>query len=339
MTSQPLIPLSDATLPLFIGVDVGGTSIKVGVVDDRGATLGFTRVSTEPYQPGEQAVARVGVALAAMLEDREIDRTLIRGVGLGSPGTMDIPTGMLLEPPNLYAWHQFPIRDTMQSVLGLPVTFANDGAAAAYGEFWLGAGREDPSIVMLTLGTGVGGGIIHRGRSIDGEHSHGSECGHVIIDSRPDARVCSCGQPGHLEAYASATAVVARTREALQRGRSSTLEHVTSELTALDVAEAAAAGDALALEIVDETADYLAIGIVSVVHTIDPNMVILGGAMNFGGMASAVGRRFLARIQSQFRAKTFPTLAERTKIDFAALGGDAGYLGAAGLARSAHKDP
>lgn len=340
MTSQPITAMADAQPPLFLGIDVGGTSIKIGVVDNVGATLGFTRVDTKPRRPADEAVARVQAAVDELLEKLQIARSELKWVGLGSPGTMDIPAGMLLEPPNLYAWHQFPLRDAVSQAIGLPVAFANDGAAAAYGEFWLGSGKEDASIVMLTLGTGVGGGIIHHNRSIDGEHSHGSECGHVIIDSRPDARVCSCGQSGHLEAYASATAVAKIAQEAIEMGAESQLRDRLAggeSMSALMVAEAAAAGDELARLLVIETADWLAIGIVSLVHTIDPTTVILGGAMNFGGQDAPLGREFLDRIRDQFRKKTFPALARSTQIEFASLGGDAGYLGAAGLARSAHQ--
>ena len=337
MTEQPIISLSQAKTPVYIGIDIGGTSIKIGLVDSVGATLGFERVDTEPHRPPSEAVARIGRAVAKLLEEAGLSIDDLPAAGLGSPGTMDIPSGMLLEPPNLYAWHQFPLRDAVGEAVGLPVAFANDGAAAAYGEFWIGAGKDDPSIVMLTLGTGVGGGIIHHNRSIDGEHSHGSECGHVIIDTRPDARICSCGQAGHLEAYASATAVVERTKVLLEQGRASTIRSRLDggeELTSLLVAEEAEGGDELAYDVVLETADSLAIGIVSLVHTIDPTKVILGGAMNFGGADHDLGRRFLHRVTEQFRRKTFPALAENTKIEFAALGGDAGYLGAAGLARS-----
>ena len=341
MTSQPITAVVDAESPLFLGIDVGGTSIKIGVVDDQGATLGFSRVDTKPRRPADEAVERTRQAVDGLLADLHVVRSELKWVGLGSPGTMDIPAGMLLEPPNLYAWHQFPLRDAVSNALDLPVAFANDGAAAAYGEFWLGSGRNDASIVMLTLGTGVGGGIIHHNRSIDGEHSHGSECGHVIIDSRPSARVCSCGQTGHLEAYASATAVVKRAQEAIEQGGESSLAERLSEgepLTALMVSEAAEDGDPMAHELVMETADWLAIGVVSLVHTIDPTKVILGGAMNFGGQDTPLGREFLARIQSQFQAKTFPALARSTQIEFASLGSDAGYLGAAGLARVAYQN-
>jgi glucokinase len=253
---------------------------------------------------------------------------------------MDIPAGMLIQPVNLKGWDNFPIRDRLAHHCGLPVSFANDAAAAAYGEFWIGSGQAFHSMVLLTLGTGIGCGIIIGDCSIDGENSHGAECGHIIIDCSEGARVCGCGQPGHLEAYASATAVVKRTEEALRAMRTSSLTRrmaAGEALTPLLLAEEAEAGDHLSLEIILETARYLGIGIVSLLHTIDPNGVLLGGAMTFGGSQSELGRRFLARIKQEIDRRAFPLLAERIVLDYASLGGDAGFIGAAGIARVDHQ--
>lgn len=334
--SRVLVPVAQATAPFYVGVDVGGTSIKIGVVDDLGRLLGFERIPTEPQRPGAEAMPRVAAALERLLRREGIERSQLRGLGLGSPGTMDIPAGLLLDPPNLPGWCHFAIRDTLARETGLRVAFANDAGAAAYGEFWIGCGHDVESLVLLTLGTGVGGGIIVHGRSIDGQHSHGAECGHIIVDSRADARVCSCGQPGHLEAYSSATAVVKRMAEALEAGRPSSLRNAVAagaELSALLLAEHAAGGDPLSLELVDETAYWLGVGMTTLVHTIDPAVVALGGAMDFGGAGTPLGERFLAAILAEFRRRAFPVLAERTRLRFASLGGDAGLFGAAGIAR------
>jgi glucokinase len=340
-TSARRVGLSEAQRPFFFGIDVGGTNIKIGIVDDDGGTLAFRQIPTQKQLGPADAVARIAVAASEMLIDLGLTLSDINIVGLGTPGTMDIPKGMLLQPPNLPTWRQFPIRDELSPALSKPVVFANDGAAAAYGEYWVGTGSELASVVMLTLGTGVGGGIILDGVSLDGQHSHGGECGHVIIDSSDDARACPCGQEGHLEAYASATAVAKRTAEILNNSdRASTIRPRVESgelLTSLMVAEEANRGDALADEIVMQTADYLAIAVVSLVHTVDPEGVILGGAMDFGGNADELGRRFVGRVRAGFQQNTFPLLAEKVTIDFASLGGDAGYLGAAGLARAAAK--
>ena len=326
-----------AQLPLFVGVDVGGTNIKIGCVDDLGRTLAFTKTPTQEERGPQDAVERIATAVSSMLSDVSLTTNQIAAIGLGTPGSMDIPAGVIIEPPNMPHWRDFPIRDSLSQLCGRPVAFANDANAAAYGEYWIGSGRHFASMVMLTLGTGVGGGIIIDGKSIDGEHSFGSECGHIIIDSRDDARLCVWGGgQGQLEAYASAPAVVARTEEALAAGVSSSLRarmDAGAALTPLMLAEEAEAGDELAREIILETAEFLSIGVITLVHTIDPGAVILGGAMNFGGRQTEVGRMFLEKVRESFRSRAYNVVVDRTVIDYARLGGDAGYIGAAGIAR------
>lgn len=339
MTLAPTESTS-SNVPIFAGIDVGGTSIKLALVNDQGELLATSHFPTEDERGVPDAVQRMRSGLEALCQNYQIGFDAIRAVGLGTPGTMDIPRGLILEPPNLPGWKHFPILDALREACDQkPVVFANDAGAAAYGEFWVGSGREHDSIVMFTLGTGVGGGIIVGGESIDGGHSHGSECGHVIIESGPQARPCPCGQPGHLEAYASATAVVARASEKLRAGMPSSLNgrlQKGESLTALMVSEEANKNDDFCLELIDETAHYLALGIVSVVNVIDPECVILGGAMNFGGPQSSLGQRFLEGVTDSFRKHTFPVLAANTQISFASLGGDAGFIGAAGMARAAY---
>jgi len=330
------LSLADATPPFFAGVDLGGTTIKIGLVDKLGGTLAFTRRPTEIDKGPDDGARRMSEAVTDLIREVGLGPQDVVRVGLGTPGTMDVPAGMLLEPHNLPGWFDFPIRDRLAQYCEKPVTFANDATAAAYGEYWLGSGRDFRSMVLLTLGTGVGGGIVTAGRPIEGEHSHGAECGHLLIDYHDTARLCPCGKRGHLEGYASATAVIQRTREALSAGRDSSLQrraNAGDAITPLMVAQEAEAGDDLARELVLDTARYLGIGIVSLVHTIDPDGVVLGGAMTFGGHDRPLGIEFLQRVRDEFRRRAFPVLADHVVIDFASLGGDAGYLGAAGLAR------
>lgn len=319
-----------------MGVDLGGTNTKVGLVDDQGYALSASSFSTESQKGPEDAVRRMGAAVRELVEKTGLELDRVVRVGLGSPGTMDLETGMLLDPPNLPGWGEFAIRDKLKDLTGRPVSFVNDGTAAAYGEYWIGGGREYKSMVLFTLGTGIGCGIIVNDMPIHGEHSHGSECGHLIINFHEDARICGCGHSGHLEAYASAIAIVKRIQEDLARGRETTISRRISageELSPKMLAEEAENGDAYSLEIVDQTAVYIGVGIVNLMHTIDPNCVLLGGAMNFGGKESSLGRDFLKRVQEEVNHRAFPVLAEKTTIDFASLGGDAGYIGAAGVAR------
>jgi len=334
--NNSFITLQQAKKPFFIGIDLGGTNIKVGLVDYLGRPLAWLSIPTEVPKGAEDASARMGKAALQVAAQAGVDIADIGRVGLGSPGTMDIPAGKLLEPANLKGWNYFPLRDRVSHHCGLPVTFANDADAAAYGEFWVGSGRDFHSMVLLTLGTGVGSGIIIGDLCLNGEHSHGGECGHAIINCSPDARLCACGQRGHLEGYTSATAVINRTREALDAGRASSLnDHIKQGciLTPKLVAEHAGKGDQLSLDIVMETARYLGVGITNIMHTLDPNGVLLGGAMTFGGSETELGRSFLAEIKAEVKRRAYAILAEKTVIDFATLGGDAGYIGAAGLAR------
>src|SRR6056297_1763204 len=253
----PIIDSGQATQPLFWGVDVGGTNVKIGLVDDAGQTLAFEKISTEVSLGPQAAVNRVANEIAKMEQNLGLPRAQIPRVGLGTPGSMDLAAGMLVEPPNLPGWWHFPIRDSLAAALERPVSFINDANAAAFGEYWLGAGRAYDSMIMLTLGTGVGGGIIVNGELVNGVNSFGSECGHILVDPSPDARLCVWGGGrGQLEAYASASAVVSRTRERLTAGAESVLSgHLggsDSELTARRVYEAARDdNDELSLEIID----------------------------------------------------------------------------------------
>lgn len=336
-TAQDIVTLTQADAPFFFGVDVGGTNIKIGLVDDRGQTLAFDEIETREPQGPQQAVDRIAECCRALAQKSGCDHEQIRAVGLGTPGTMDIPRGMFLQPPNLPHWYNFPIRDAVGTACGLPVAFINDANAASFGEFWVGTGAKVDSLILLTLGTGVGGGIISGGHLIDGVNSFGSECGHILVDSRPDARLCVWGGGrGQLEAYASASAVAVRAEEQLQAGAVSSLTRVKmagKAITAKRIYESAEGGDPFALSVIDDTAFYLGIGITTLVHTIDPGLVVLGGAMNFGGSKSPVGRRFLDKIREVFAERTFPNVLAGTTIGFATLGSDAGYIGAAGFAR------
>lgn len=331
------LPLAEAKPPFHVGIDLGGTNIKAGIVDDLGRTLAYHSERTHASRGPEDAATRMGGMVERLAARSGVAADAIASVGLGTPGPQDLKTGTIHRSGNLPGWDNFPIRDRVAAHCGRPVTYANDAGAAAYGEYWIGSGRELTSMVLWTLGTGVGCGIILDDVSLDGAHSHGSECGHIIVDPSPEARPCPCGRTGHLEAYASATGVIARTREAVAAGTGTLAAAAAAgaEITPILVSEHAAAGDPLAVGIILETARWLAIGTVTLMHTIDPEGVVIGGAMTFGGETSAVGGLFLRSIREEVARRTFPYLAERTEIRYACLGGDAGYVGAAGLARHA----
>jgi glucokinase len=325
--------MSDPTTPkppFYLGIDLGGTNIKSGVVDDSGHPLSRVSVETHAELGPEVGLNNLAEAARLAVEASGLSWDDIIGVGLGSPGTMDIGAGMLLNPPNLPGWINFPIRDRLAERLGKPTVLQNDANAAALGEFWVGAGRNTRSLVLFTLGTGIGCGIVVDGRIIEGRHSHGGECGHIIIQME-NGRVCGCGGHGHLEAYASATALVKRAREALEHDKTSMLHEALNRgaLTSRAIDEAADRGDALAKRLMSETARYLAVGSVSLMHTIDPDVVLFSGGM------IAAGPELLDAIRAGIKEMAFPIPAAKTRILYAELGGDAGFIGAACCAKLA----
>lgn len=335
------IPLSRAVAPFYVGVDLGGTSTKLGVVDDLGRPVCRAEdIPTAVAEGPQNSVEQIAAGVQVMIDQIGLQPTEIARIGLGCPGILDYQAGVMVNPTNFPGWHGFPIRDRLAEHLGMPVVMSNDASAAAYGEMWIGSGRGFRSVVLLTLGTGIGCGAIIHDVIIEGEHGHGTECGHILIDPSPQAPVCSCGKTGHLEAFASATAVVRRTRELLAAGKGKAIAERAGAGDTLNprlIAAVAEAGDPEALDLILETARYLGLGIVTLLHTFDPSVVLLGGAMTFGGQASPIGRRFLERIREEIRERAFPALVEKVRIRFAALGGDAGFIGAAGIARMVHR--
>jgi glucokinase len=318
------------THQLYVGLDVGGTTMKAGVVDDAGKALGSVSLSTEAHRGQEFGLERMCETIRQAVAAAGLQMSDIAAIGVATPGTMDIPAGIILDPPNLKPWRNVPVRDHIHKVFQLPTAFQNDANAAAFGEYWAGAGRGVHSLVLFTLGTGVGGGIIVGDVVIEGEHSHGAELWHMKIEMT-NPRQCGCGRWGCLEAYASATAVVKRAADALaQPGVNTALTEYQDKpggLTARDVFDAAADGDAVADKLVDDTSFYLAVGAMNMMHTVDPNVIVFGGGM------IAAGESFLQRIQKHIKELAFPVPAERTRICYAQLGTDAGFIGAAACAR------
>jgi glucokinase len=315
------------TRAYYVGLDVGGTTMKAGVVDDSARTLGAVSLPTEAERGEAHGLERMCESIRQAILAAGLTLEQIAAIGVAPGGNLDLPAGMILDSPNLHSWKNVPVRDHVAGVFGKPTAFQNDANAAALGESWAGAGRGVSSMVLFTLGTGIGGGIVLDGKVLEGRHSHGGELGHTKIEiTRP--RRCGCGRFGCLEAYASATAVVKRAREALNEspGKSS-LHKLSGEITAREVFVAAEQGDEIAGRIVEETAFYLAIGAMNIMHTIDPDRIVFSGGM------TAAGEGFLDRIRHHIRELAFPVPAERTTICYAKLGMDAGVIGAAAAAR------
>ena len=317
----------------FVGLDVGGTTMKAGVVDDLGHALASTAVmDTEPERGQQVGLETMCETIRRAVAHARLKLEDITAIGVATPGLMDIRGGLILDPPNLKPWKNVAVRDHIRTTFGKPTAFQNDANAAAYGEFWVGSGQRTRSMVLFTLGTGVGGGIIIDDMIIEGEHSHGGELGHLRIDMPDRGRICGCGARGCLEAYASATNVVRRAREemACWRGPTTLRQFYTANddvFTAKEVFDLALAGDELAQKVVDDTAYYLALGACAVIAAVDPEMIVFGG-----GMATS-GEWFREKIEASVKQFGLPFPTRSVKICFAKLGSDAGFIGAAGCAR------
>jgi glucokinase len=314
----------------YVGLDVGGTTMKAAVVDDSGKSLPSATLSTEAAKGQQHGLNQMCATIRMAVDVAGLTMKDIAAIGVATPGTMDIQAGIILDPPNLKPWQNVPVRKHIADVFGIPTAFQNDANAAAFGEYWVGAGREAKSMVMFTLGTGIGGGIIIDNKVLEGEHSHGGEVGHMKIEMR-GGRECGCGRLGCLEAYASATSVVKRAKEAIADAPSSILKSMLSgsseELPAKVVFQAADQGDMIAKKIVDRTAYYLAVGAMNIMHIIDPDMIVYGGGM------TAAGEPFLDLIKEYIHELAFPVPATKTDVRYAQLGSDAGFIGAAACAR------
>lgn len=339
----------------YLGIDLGGTNTKIGILDENGTIVAKGSVPTHIQEGPEAACQRIAGGVDEVLKQANLTRADIAKAGLASAGPMDIPGRTLRETANLgEKWKYCPIADMMSEACGIYLEFANDASAAAFAEYWVGKGKDAKkhtvnqqgvvtldkpitSMVLLTLGTGIGCGIIINKMVYDGEHSQGGEYGHALIDTTPNARICGCGRPGHYEAYGSATAVISRTKEIIDSGVKTSLAARRADLDTIGakvVAEEAQNGDEVAMRIILDTAKYLAIGIVTLMHTIDPDAIYLGGAMTFGGNESELGRTFIEAIRDEIKVRALPTCSATTIVDFAALGGDAGFIGAAGIAKA-----
>ncbi|MBN9122448.1 MAG: ROK family protein [Planctomycetes bacterium] len=318
----------------FVGLDVGGTTMKSAVVTDDGRPLSAPVVmDTNPERGQDEGLETMCETIRRAVAAANLTMNDVAAIGVATPGLMDIKAGLILDPPNLKPWKNVPVREHVARCFGKPTAYQNDANAAAYGEFWVGAASEAKSMVLFTLGTGVGGGIIIDDAIIEGEHSHGGELGHMRIAMPDTGRQCGCGARGCLEAYASATNVVRRAREDMAhwRGAPSKLrDYYTAnddEFTAKVIFRHAAEGDELALKVVDDTAYYLALGASAVIATVDPEVIVFGGGM------VAAGEWFRSKIDVYVKRFGLPFPTRSVKIAFASLGSDAGFIGAAGCAR------
>ncbi len=310
-----------------VGIDIGGTEIKAGLVAIGGDVVERRTISTEAVRGPAHVIGLTIELIRGFQTTVQRGGLDLLGVGIGAPGSIDVRRGAVVAPPNLPGWTDVVMIDPVEQAVGLPATLENDANAAVYGEHCCGAGRGTRDMAMLTLGTGIGGGLILNGSVWHGRFGNAGELGHTIVV--PDGRVCKCGQRGCLETYASAANTAARARERLEAGESSVLREVLARagsLSAVDVVEAARRGDKLASSIWDETCKLLAIGCVNLQHTLNFERIILAGGM------SAAGNALLAPVQAHFAKQMWHDIGDRPEIVLAQLGNDAGFIGNAHLA-------
>lgn len=315
-----------------VGVDLGGTNIKAGLLDAEGNVLSRLSIPTETERGRDRVVDNIVSAAERAIAQAGIKRELVAGIGIGSPGPMSHRRGLIINPGNLPCLQDTPIREITRERTGLPTTLENDANAAAWGEYWAGAGKGVRDLVMFTLGTGVGGGIITDGRLLRGHFENGAELGHILVN--PGGRLCSCGQNGCVEAYSSAYNLARHAEELIAGGRHSSLEARTDAgemLMAEHIVEAAQEGDDLATYVWDRACYYLAVATVTMQHLSNPERVVLAGGL------IAAGEYLLESVRRHFRALTWKLLDDFPEIRFAALGNDAGVIGAAGCAWEAHR--
>jgi glucokinase len=251
-------------------------------------------------------------------------------VGIGSPGPLDRQTGVVINTPNL-GWRNFPLRDLVSNGVGLPSALDNDANCATYGEWWLGAGREVDTLVGLTHGTGIGGGIVLNGEIYHGISDVAGEIGHMTIDST--GRRCKCGNYGCLEAYASGPAIALRAVEGIESGVDTVLTEMVGgkldQITAATVYEAAVGGDPYAEEVVKDTAKFLGAGVANIINILNPEMVVIAGGV------TRAGEHLFAPLRAEVRLRAFRSAEERCRIVPAELLGTAGVVGAAAMFKRA----
>ncbi|MEM1067582.1 MAG: ROK family protein [Planctomycetota bacterium] len=320
--------------PLFLGIDVGGTNVKLGLVDDDG-TVRCRATTPTPDLKTPRRIFDYAMEFAWQ-ELKCLSRSTadLAGVGLAVPGVLDTRAYVLREVVNLPGWHGEPLMEILSNAAKLPAAVVNDANSAAYAEHSLRR-LGDRSLALVTLGTGIGCGLVIGGKPYGGDHGCAGELGHIAIRFGDDALPCTCGSRGHLETYAGAGGLIRRLRLTMQENPTATFPDVlqSSDVTPLMIAEHAEQGSTFCQQLIDETAQYVGQAIGMIGQVIDPEVVLLGGAMTFGGSASPIGRRFLEHVRESVRATTLVQVGTKMQIDFATLGNDAGVLGAAMIAK------
>lgn len=310
----------------YLGIDLGGTNIAAGVINEKFEIIGRGKVKTRAPRPAAEIVQDMYAAGKAAVEDAGLTLSDIHSIGVGAPGTVDPETGVIGFSNNL-DFHNEPIADMLKTHFGKEVYINNDANVAAYGEFLAGCGVGTKDFIAITLGTGVGGGVIIDGKIFSGMNFAGAELGHVVIAN--DGAPCTCGRKGCWESYASATGLIRQTKEAMEKHPDSKMWEIAGSLdkvNGLTAFDAMRAGDAAGAAVTDQYIEYIACGITNVINIFQPEILCIGGGI------SAEGDNLLKPIRAYVEENRFSKHTEKqTVIKKAELGNDAGIIGAACL--------
>jgi glucokinase len=306
-------------MSLTIAIDIGGTHIRVAAFEpDSAKPIAHHRTKTLAHSPG--VFDRLVSAIETIWQQGQVS-----AIGIASPGPLDPHTGTILDTPNIPQWTNFPLAPKLSEHFGVPVYLDNDANMAGLAEWQFGAGKGHSDLVYLTISTGIGGGVISNNRLLQGYRGMGAELGHMLVD--PSGPFCGCGHRGHIESFSSGPAIVRFVNEQLEAGQSSTL-HADPGLTPAHIADAALKGDSLAISAFERAGQYLGMAVANYLAIFDPSILI------FGGGVSQVGDLLFKPFEESLRKHVFhPHYLDGLMITKAALGDDAGLLGALALAR------
>ncbi|ERL64853.1 ROK family protein [Schleiferilactobacillus shenzhenensis] len=315
--------------PIFAGIDLGGTNAKVALYDEQMQQIGEKRAPSRSTESADVILENLANLLNRLLRETGTDRADLAAMGIGVPGLMDVHAGISHYLANFPQWRDVPVVQWFEKRLGIPVVLDNDVRMNTYGEWYEGAAKGVQNAILLTLGTGVGAGIILQGQMLYGTTDSAGELGHMSID--PNGRPCNCGNIGCWERYVSATGLIQTAQEAIAKAPTSVLAKWQADgqpLTGKMVSLAYDKGDAVAHEVMDQTGVWLGVGLVSIINVFNPQRIIIGGGM------AAAGQRLLAPAQAYIQAHALRQPLGAVKIVEAQLGDSAGMVGAAVRGRS-----
>ncbi|MDM5315914.1 ROK family glucokinase [Fictibacillus sp. b24] len=312
----------------LVGVDLGGTTIKIAFITLDGHIVEKWEIPTNIEQDGKNIVLDIARSIQTKLNELSEPKEKLAAIGMGAPGFIDMKTGFIYHAVNI-GWRDYPLKEELEKATGLSVIVDNDANIAAIGEMWRGAGDGEGNLLMVTLGTGVGGGIIVNGHIMHGTNGMAGEIGHIT--SIPDGGApCNCGRTGCIETIASATGIARISKEKALKDTTSSLYNIleqNGEIKAKDVAAAADKGDQVAIETLDEVTFHLGLVIANLSNSINPGKIVIGGGV------SKAGNTLMERLQEKFKHFALPRVAEGAELKVATLGNDAGVIGGAWLAK------